>query len=100
IQCDYLTVPVSEGTFFLTPAGVPYSDGKGVHWERTSPRKRQAIVFWILALPSGFMCHSCRSTAEEHRSHKTVFLLCPPVYQLTKMLEKELIDNEPDSGPV
>lgn len=99
-QTEYLTVPVSEGTFFLTPAGVPYSAGHGVHWERARPREGQALVFWMIILPSGFMCHFCRSTATDHRSFHSFFVLNSSIYQLTRMLEKELAGAQPGRGSV
>lgn len=91
---DYMVVPLQENTFFLTPAGVPYTDGRGVHWERTGQRKNQAIVFWMIILPSGFLCHYCRSSASQHHSHTQFFVLCPALYPLIGMLVNELRDAQ------
>lgn len=87
---DYLVMPLAQGTFFLMPPGVPYSTGHGLHWERPEPREGQALLFWMLILPSGFMCHYCRSTATQHQSYPTFFVPSQQVHQLTRMLEEEL----------
>lgn len=94
---DYLVIPVSEGTFFLMPPGVPYSSGQGLHWERSSTRESQAILFWMLILPSGFMCHYCHSSTHEHKSHPQFFVPCQQIHPLTKMLEEELDSQQPGS---
>lgn len=89
-ESSHLVVPIPENTFCLMPPEVPYSDGRGMHWERPYPREEPAIIFWMLILPVGFMCHFCHSTASEHRSHRQFFVPCPEVHQLAKMLEEEL----------
>jgi len=99
-KSDYLVISLAEGTFFLMPPGVPYSTGQGVHWERPIPREGQAILFWMLILPSGFMCHYCRSTATQHQSHPQFFVPNHQVHQLTRMLEDELESEHPDSGAI
>lgn len=93
---DYIVVPIPEGTFFLVPPGVPYSDGTSTHWERAAPRERPATIFWMLILPTGFMCHFCRSTATKHHSHRQFFVPCPPVHHLVRMLEKEKMSEQED----
>jgi AraC-like DNA-binding protein len=97
---DYLVISLAEGTFFLMPPGVPYSTGQGVHWERPIPRNGAAILFWMLILPSGFMCHYCRSTGTGHQSHPQFFVPSHQVHQLTKMLEDELKSEYPGSDAI
>jgi len=87
---DYLVVPIQAGTVCLMPPGVPYSAGGNLHWERRETRKDHAVIFWMLILPSGFMCHFCRSTATLHHYHRSFFVPCPQVHQHVKMLEEEL----------
>ena len=99
-KSDYLVISLAEGTFFLMPPGVPYSTGEGVHWERPIPRDGQAILFWMLILPSGFMCHYCRSTATGHQSHPQIFVPSHQVHPLAKMLEDELESEHPGSGAI
>ena len=97
-KSDYLVISLAEGTFFLMPPGVPYSTGRGMHWERPIPRDGQAILFWMLILPSGFMCHYCRSTATQHQSHPQFFVPCHQIHSLAKMLEDELAVEQAGSG--
>lgn len=87
---DYLVVPITAGTVCLMPPGVPYSAGGNLHWERRETRKEHAVIFWMLILPSGFMCHFCRSTATLHHYHRSFFVPCPQVHQHVKMLEEEV----------
>jgi len=94
---DYLTIPVAEGRFFLMPPGVPYSSGNSLHWERAQPREEPAILFWMLILPSGFMCHYCHSTAQDHKSHPQFFVPNQQIHPLIKMLEEELDSQQPGS---
>ena len=94
---DYLTIPITEGKFFLMPPGVPYSSGEGLHWERPLPREQPAILLWMLVLPSGFMCHYCRSTAQDHKSHPQFFVPNQQIHPLIKMLEDELTHHQAGS---
>lgn len=87
---DYLVVPIQAGTVCLMPPGVPYSAGGNLHWERREARLEHAVIFWMLILPSGFMCHFCRSTATLHHYHRSFFVPCPQVHQHVKMLEEEV----------
>jgi AraC-like DNA-binding protein len=90
-ECDYLIIPVQQGNFFFMPPGTAYSDGTNFHWDRSAPKKKQAIIFSMLILPTGFMCHFCRSTATEHICHPQIFLSSPQVHTLARMLEDQLL---------
>jgi len=93
-DCDYMIVPVPQDTLFFTPPGIARSDGSGFHWDRAAPKREAAIIFYLLILPSGFMCHFCRSTAREHMTHQQIFLVSPTLHSLAKMLEEELLHNQ------
>jgi len=95
-QCDYMVVPVPRDTLFFIPTGIARSDGSGFHWERDTPKKAAAIIFYLLILPSGFMCHFCRSTACEHTMHQQIFLVSPNLHPLARMLEEELLHAQND----
>lgn len=93
---DYMIVPVREDTFFFMPPGVAYSDGSGFHWERAEPKVKEALLFSMLILPAGFMCHFCRSSNSEHVVHQQIFVSCPQIQPLARMMEEELLLDDCD----
>jgi AraC-like DNA-binding protein len=89
-QCSHLALHLRAGQFFLMPPGVPYSDGRSIHWSGAQPETASYKILWLHLLPTGAFCHLSGA-------RRGVLFYEPPLYVhdarihlLTEFLMEEL----------
>lgn len=57
-QSGLCVVSLPSPSFLVIPAGVPYSTGSTLPWERAEQQQVPAYIFWVRVLPNGALCHT------------------------------------------
>jgi AraC-like DNA-binding protein len=95
-NCGAYVVSMPKNTFFITPAGIPRSDGSLSHWERPDPEQAHAIIFWAVILPIGVLCHTCQMKGLEHESNYSLLVENRHASVIVELLMAEMRKPEPN----
>ena len=97
-DCGCHSVALAEGTFFLIPPGLPFSDGSHPHWDRKNLTKAHSRLLWIHVLPTGLSFHLCQTSGAKHELTSSLLLkdarLMPLIEHLIWELRAPTIDTE------
>ena len=95
-DCGCQAVALPEGTFFLIPPDVPFSDGSHPHWERAHLPAARSHLLWIHVFPTGLSFHACRTSGVKHELSSSLFLKDARLMSLVDFLISELRATEAD----
>jgi AraC-like DNA-binding protein len=97
---NHHVLQLPQQTFFAIPASVPHNNGKRLHWLRPHPEMALSCIFWCYVMPTGAMCHICRTEHQQHELQTPIFLWDAHLISVVELLLSELRVQSFNSAPV